>query len=165
MILSYYWCSTFVFACEGSSFLRANEISVSDFDNFYALYFVFFDIVEQKLAAQIAEKFAILVSGWVLRLARDIAVFLSSWADLHKWFETRNLLFSIAGDEFSLGAKEHVSFILFTLKLYKMLQNSAVRIFWDNCNGKKSLFGKMNFPIHGCSNHRLNLAIQDHLQD
>lgn len=90
------------------------------------------ETVKQKIAKQYSEKFAIVFRGWILGCMHYVAGLASFPGNVNKGINTRLLAFGPMEDETSLDARDHVSFISFTLNLYKRSWNSVVCIIEDS---------------------------------
>ena len=67
-------------------------------------------------------------------------------------------------DEEDLGADSHVELIESTMELYQLEEERLVCLVGDNCSTNKAIANKMEVPLVGCGNHKLNLAVNEWIE-
>jgi hypothetical protein len=67
-------------------------------------------------------------------------------------------------DEMDMGADAHIDLVESTLDLYKLEKDMVVCIVGDNCATNRAISRRWNIPLIGCYNHKLNLAVQEYIE-
>ena len=68
-------------------------------------------------------------------------------------------------DETDLGADAHIELIESTLEMYSVDPENVVCLVGDNCSTNHAIARRMEIPLIGCGNHRLNLAVKRFIEE
>ena len=82
------------------------------------------------------------MGGWTSGPTHYFSIFASFSSDCERGYQTRLLTISPIIDESHLGAKEHINFLSYILKLFHKTWNDVVSIVSDNCSTNKSIANK-----------------------
>jgi hypothetical protein len=119
--------------------------------------------VKSKIKEELPEKFGLIFDAWTEGSTHYVAIFASYG---HKE-ETRSPLLSFSPliNEEDLSAPSYWFLIVQMLEIYGKAEDNIIFLVGDNCQVNKTLADLMNIPLVGCASHRLNLAVQEYLND
>lgn len=121
--------------------------------------------VETSIAAELPERFALMIDGWTKSATHFIALFACYPTDSDPGYSTVLLAFSPLCDETQLTAQAHYDFIAWVLdSVYNKSMDNVVAIIGDNCEVNKAMCNLAGLPLIGCASHRFNLAVKKWLQ-
>ena len=116
------------------------------------------NLVEDKIAAELPDAFALVFDGWSASGTSFCAIF-ASFVDESSQVCRRLLAFSPLDNEDDLGADEHNRFVDATLEVFNKTTAAVTCIVGDNCNVNQAMARRLRIPLVGCSSHKFNLAV------
>lgn len=123
-------------------------------------------LVEQRISASLPDIFALCFDGWSSGQTHYVALYATfPSSETGCGWDKVLLALSPMGDETSQNADEHIQFIDRSLEFFGKSRSNVVALIGDNCAVNTSIATKAKLYFIGCSSHRFNLAVQDHLDD
>ena len=142
--------------------LKLNPICVDTFMKHKAALVV---RVENKIANMLPDVFCVVLDGWSCATTHYVALFATYPSDAPNGYCKVLLAFSPMGNEKSLDAETHVTFIEKTLRLYKKSMDNVMAFIGDNVSTNKRAARLAKVAFVGCASHRYNLAVMDLVND
>ncbi len=119
--------------------------------------------VESKIKEELPEKFGLVFDAWTEGSTHYVAIFATYGHKQEAQFPL--LSFSPLINEEDLSASSYWFLIIQILEKFGKNEDNIIFLVGDNCQVNKSLADLMNIPLVGCASHRLNLAVQEYLND
>jgi hypothetical protein len=123
-------------------------------------------LVRKKVADALPEQFGVVFDGWSHNSMHYIGVF-SVWGNANCRREALlGLLPLMDGVRIdNCSAQSHVLFLKDILESYEKSSSNVLFLCGDNCACNKLISDITQIPLLGCASHRLNLAVQRHLNN
>jgi len=120
--------------------------------------------VRSVISAKLPSKFCICFDAWTENKNHFVGIYAIHNDDYNN---SVNLLlgFTTLLDESNWTAQNYADTIIYILESFGKSIINVICLVGDNCNTNKRLANILNLPLIGCASHKLNLAVENYLED